>query len=213
MRDDLTDITVVLDRSGSMEACRNEAENGLNHFIQEQAKRPGQALLSLVQFDTEYELVHKGVPIGSVPKCVVVPRGMTALLDSVGRAIHETGDRLSKMPEADRPGLVVFVIITDGLENSSHEFTSAQVKQLIEQQESVYNWQFTFLGANQDAFAEADKIGIRAEAVACYSADAPDVAFAMAASKLGRIREMKRRGEEVEDAFSDGERAAMMPKK
>ena len=111
MRSDLTDITLVVDRSGSMEQVREDAEGGVNSFIAQQAKEPGEALLTLVQFDTEYEFLHKGVPISQVPKYELVPRGMTALLDAVGRAMNETGERLAKMDEADRPGLVVFVRI------------------------------------------------------------------------------------------------------
>ena len=93
-----------------------------------------------------------------------MPRGSTALLDAVGRAINETGDRLAKTPEQDRPGLVVFVIVTDGQENSSKEFSKARIKEMIDEQQKKYNWQFTFLGANQDAFAEAGGIGIRSAA-------------------------------------------------
>jgi hypothetical protein len=137
---------------------------------------------------------------------------MTALLDAVGRAIGDTGLRLHRMPENERPGLVLFVIITDGLENSSHEFNCDQIKQMIEHQKQVYSWQFTFLGANQDAFAEAGKMGINAEDAACYSAAAPDVAFSAAEGKLGRMRDMLRRGERIASAFSPEEREAMRPK-
>ena len=94
---------------------------------------------------------------------------MTALLDAVGRAINETGERLAKMNEQDRPGLVIFVIMTDGLENSSREFTKSQVKEMIEEQQSKYNWHFTFLGADQDAFAEAGGLGIAAAGAAQFS--------------------------------------------
>ena len=160
MRSNLTDITLVVDRSGSMEKIREDAEGGVNTFIHEQATHPGEALLTLVQFDTEYEFVHRGMPIKQVPPYTLVPRGNTALLDAVGRAINETGERLAKMAEQDRPGLVILVTTTDGLENSSKEFTKAQIKTLIEQQQSKYKWQFIFLGANQDAFAEAGGMGI-----------------------------------------------------
>ena len=85
MRSDLTDITLVVDRSGSMDEVREDAEGGVNTFIRQQAKEPGEALLTLVQFDTEYEFLHSGVPIQDVPKYELVPRGMTALLDAVGR--------------------------------------------------------------------------------------------------------------------------------
>ena len=165
MRTDLTDITLVVDRSGSMEAIREDAQGGVNAFIREQAGQPGEALLTLVQFDTEYEFIHRGVPIGQAPEYKLVPRGATALLDAVGRAINETGERLAKMPEEDRPGLVVFVVMTDGLENSSKEFDKAQIKKMIQHQQDEFNWHFTFLGANQDAFAEAGAMGI--DAAAC----------------------------------------------
>jgi hypothetical protein len=111
MKADLTDITLVVDRSSSMASVREDAEGGVNTFITDQAKEPGEALLTLVQFDTEYEFLHKGVPVSQVPKYELVPRGMTALLDAVGRAINETGERLSKMPDQDRPSLVIFVVM------------------------------------------------------------------------------------------------------
>ena len=162
MRTDLTDITVVMDRSGSMQSRRTDAEGGLNAFIEKQKTEPGEAVFTLVQFDNVYEFVHTAVPIKSVPPYTLVPRGgSTALLDAVGRAINETVHRLAKMNEADRPGLVIFVIITDGEENSSKEFKKAQIKAMIQHQTAVYGWQFTFLGANQDAFAEGGGIGNR----------------------------------------------------
>ena len=99
MNENLTDITLVMDRSGSMEARRRDAEGGVNTFIQEQAREPGEAVLTLVQFDTEYEVVHNGVAIHEVPRFTLRPRGATALLDAVGRAILETGKRLEAMPD------------------------------------------------------------------------------------------------------------------
>jgi len=141
---------------------REDAEGGVNAFIEQQATEPGEALLTLVQFDMEYEFLHKGVPISQVPKYKLVPRGMTALLDAIGRAINETGERLAKMAEQDRPGLVVFVVMTDGQENSSKEFSKADIKAMIQRQQDTYKWHFTFLGANQDAFAEAGEMGIAA---------------------------------------------------
>jgi hypothetical protein len=86
MRSDLTDITLVVDRSGSMQERRADAQGGVNAFIQKQAEEPGEALLTLVQFDTEYEIVHSGAPIHKVPEYTLEPRGATALLDAVGRA-------------------------------------------------------------------------------------------------------------------------------
>jgi uncharacterized protein YegL len=209
MRNSLTDVTVVLDRSGSMQSCREDAEGGLNTFIDEQKKQPGETLFSLVQFDTEYEFVHKGTPIREVGPCQLVPRGMTALLDAVGRAIAETGERLSGMPEPERPGLVVFVIVTDGQENSSKEYTKPQIKQMIETQQYIYKWQFTFLGANQDAFAEAASLGIHREGTANYKASNARYAFAAAAGNVGRMRSAAASGKQVFSAFLPEEREAM----
>ena len=210
MPSDLTDVTVILDRSGSMELCREEAQNGVNHFVEEQQKEPGECLFSLVQFDSEYEFVRKGVPIADVREFKLVPRGMTALLDAVGRAINETGERLAAMNEDDRPGLVVFVIVTDGQENASHEFTKAQVKEMIERQQKDYQWQFTFLGANQDAFAEAGAIGIRAGATANFNAKCAQAGFDSASVCLSGMRQMSALGKQVDCAYTEGQRGAML---
>lgn len=210
MRSDLIDITLVVDRSGSMQSIRDDAEGGVNSFIQEQAKEPGEALLTLVQFDTAYEFLTNGTPISQVPKYELHPRGMTALLDAVGRAINETGERLAKMPEQDRPGLVIFVVMTDGLENSSKEFTKAQIKEMIERQQNDYKWHFTFLGANQNAFAEAGGMGIHAAGAANYAMDKVAAAYGATISKVGRMRAQARAGETVDNAFTDEEREQMM---
>jgi len=205
MNVNLTDITLVVDRSGSMQQVQEDAEGGVNSFITEQAKEPGEALLTLVQFDTEYEFLHKGVPIGEVPEYKLVPRGMTALLDAVGRAINETGERLSKMYEANRPGLVIFVVMTDGLENASSEFSKAQVKEMIEHQQAVYKWNFTFLGANQDAFAEAQSMGIDAAGVANYTMNKVEAACLATGAKVTRMRKQRRSGKTVSNRYTDDE--------
>lgn len=210
MRPDLTDITLVVDRSGSMQSVRDDAEGGVNSFIVEQANEPGEALLTLVQFDTEYEFLHKGVPISQVPKYELVPRGMTALLDAVGRAINETGERLSKMDEQDRPGLVIFVIMTDGQENSSKEFSKAQIKEMVERQQNEYNWQFTFLGANQNAFEEAGGMGIHADGAAIFASEKFAATYAVTGAKVSRMRKQRREGETVKNAFTEEERREMM---
>ena len=209
MRSDLTDITLVVDRSGSMAQIKEDAEGGVNAFMAAQAKLPGEATLTLVQFDTEYDFVHRGTPISQVPRYELVPRGMTALLDAVGRAINETGERLAKLAEQDRPGLVVVVVMTDGLENSSREFDKLQIKQMIEHQQEIYSWQFTFLGANQDAFAEAGAIGISASSAANYNPDKVCGAWLGTASKVGRMRAQKMAGETVVNEYTAEEREEM----
>jgi Mg-chelatase subunit ChlD len=209
MRPDLTDITLVVDRSGSMEVIRADAEGGVNAFVAEQAKQPGEALLTLVQFDTQYEFLHRGVRVQDIPAYHLVPRGMTALLDAVGRAINETGERLAKMDENDRPGLVIFVVMTDGQENSSHEFTKDQIKQMITHQQDKYGWHFTFLGANQDAFAEAGALGIQAAGAANFSPLKVQAAYAVTGGKVSRMRAQRRAGDTVQNEFTEEERGKM----
>lgn len=209
MNPNLTDITLVIDRSGSMQDICNDAEGGINAFIVEQAKQPGMALLTLVQFDTEYEFIHRGIPIQQVPKYQLQPRGSTALLDAVGRAIKEAGQRLATMPESERPGLVVFVIVTDGQENASQEFTKAQIKEMIEHQQNVYKWRFIFLGADQDAFDEAQSMGINPGSSSPYARSKSGQAYAMSSRRLSQMRSQRSYMEEVDDAFTDEERAMM----
>lgn len=209
MRSDLTDITLVVDRSGSMDAIREDAEGGLNALIREQAALPGEAVLTLVEFDSEYDVVHSGKPIGDVPPYRLVPRGHTALLDAVGRAVAETGERLAKMEEKDRPGLVLFAIVTDGLENASREYTKARVREMIEIQQRDYSWQFTFLGANQDAFAEARSMGVVPIGAAGFSPDKVGETYRATSSKFGRMRGAAASGQTVDNAFTDAERQSM----
>lgn len=161
MNKEHTEVIIVLDRSGSMESIKTDMEGGINQFFEDQKKEPGRCSVTFTQFDNEYEILYSGVDIQSVPKAVLVPRSMTALLDAVGRTIKEVGDRLAKTAEADKPGRVIMLIVTDGLENASKEFTHRQVKALIEEQTSKYNWMFVYLGANQDAFSAAAGIGIK----------------------------------------------------
>jgi len=178
MKEDLTDINIVLDRSGSMSSVRDDTIGGFNTFLQSQKEAPGEAQLTLVQFDHEYEIVYNGVDVQSVSELTTktfVPRGSTALLDAIGRTINSTGARLAEMPEEERPGKVIFVILTDGEENSSAEFTKDQINEMIKLQTEIYNWDFVFLGANQDAIKTGASIGIVAGNAMTYAATADGV--------------------------------------
>lgn len=163
MNNNLTDITIVIDRSGSMQTIKNDTIGGFNTFLKDQQETPGQATFSLHQFDDLFETVIDARPIAEVKPLdskTYVPRGSTALLDAVGRSINSTGERLAKMEEKDRPGKVVFVIITDGEENASKEFTLSKVKSMIKLQQETYKWQFVFLGANIDAVSVGAGLGV-----------------------------------------------------
>lgn len=157
---DLTLIGILVDRSGSMQSCRIDMEGGIKSLLAEQAKADNPIEVTMAQFDTTYDIVYPPTPIKAAPTYVLQPRGGTALLDGMGRFITETGEALAKKKEKNRPGKVLIVVVTDGQENSSHEWTRKAVKDLITQQRSIYQWDFVFLGANMDAVAEADSFGI-----------------------------------------------------
>ena len=183
MKQNLTDINVVLDRSGSMESVRTDTIGGFNAFLKTQKEAPGEATLTLAQFDDQYEIVHNGKNIQDVPNLTAetfVPRGMTALLDAIGRTVNATGARLSAMPEDQRPGKVIFVILTDGQENKSSEFTKAKINEMIKHQKEAYRWDFVFLGANQDAIHAGTSLGINAGNTMTYAANSKGTAAAFA---------------------------------
>ncbi|MCX4750967.1 VWA domain-containing protein [Kitasatospora sp. NBC_01287] len=164
-------IAIVLDRSGSMQTVKTDTEGGLRAFLAAQADAPGDTTVSLYQFDTSYDTVYENAPLADVPHFTLVPRGGTALLDAVGRTITTVGAQLAALPAGDRPGEVIVVILTDGEENSSREFNLHHVKRLITEQQGTYGWQFVFLGADQDAFAAAGGMGIRADTTLSYSGE------------------------------------------
>lgn len=162
-------IAVILDRSGSMQAVKSDTEGGLRAFLEAQHEAPGSTTVSLYQFDDQYQAVYENTPLARVPDFTLRPRGATALLDAVGRTVTALGEQLAAMPEEDRASEVIVVILTDGHENASREYTLAQVKALITEQQTAYGWKFVFLGADQDAFAAAADIGIRRDTTLSYS--------------------------------------------
>ncbi len=166
-------IVTVLDRSGSMTAIRADMEGGFNQFIAEQKVLPGECLVSLYQFDDSYDVVYENVPIAEVKPLILEPRGWTALLDALGKTITTVGEQLRALPEEKRPGAVIVQVITDGQENKSKEYSLAQVKTLIDTQQTQYNWQFLYLGASASTFGDAQSLGIAQ--VAQYTANSAGV--------------------------------------
>jgi len=175
MKKNLTEMVFILDRSGSMHCLTADTIGGFNSMIENQKKEDGEAYVTTVLFDDFYEMLHDHVNIQDVKPITnneYFARGMTALLDAVGKTINSVGNRLSVTPEDERPEKVVFVITTDGLENASVEFTKSTVKEMIEHQQSKYSWTFIFLGANMDAVSEAVSLGINANHSHTYTASA-----------------------------------------
>ncbi len=172
MKQRYTHISFVLDRSGSMESVKDDTIGGFNQFLSEQKTVAGEATITLVQFDDLYEYILEMTDIvvaKPLDEKTFVPRGWTALFDAIGRCIDETGAALSKLPESDRPERVIFVILTDGMENASRKYTRESIEDRISHQRDVYKWQFVFLGANQDAISSATSIGISAKSSMTYA--------------------------------------------
>jgi hypothetical protein len=162
---DYRHIIVVMDRSGSIESILGDMQGGFNNFVAEQRKEPMRTTFSLWEFDDEIGRYADFVPLEQFTGYAIVPRGMTALNDAIMKATSAEGARLAAMPEDQRPGKVVLVIATDGLENRSTEFPgkgNALVGERIRHQEETYGWTVLYMGIGHDAFTSAAEIGISA---------------------------------------------------
>jgi uncharacterized protein YegL len=202
MNEKLTEIACLIDRSGSMNHIRSDALDGFNAFLEGQKKVGGEARLSLVLFNDTYELVQECVDIQDVPELdetTYTPGGSTALLDAIGRTIDDIGKRLSDNSEEERPGKVIVAVLTDGLENASRVYTSYKVSDMIRHQEEAYNWEFIYLGANQDAVLEAQKLSIRASNAVSWDSDSQGtrVAFNRLSADVRKRRVSHRKGKNV----------------
>lgn len=174
MKKNLTELVFILDRSGSMYNLVEDTIGGFNSMIENQKKEPGEAYVTTVLFDDHYEILHDHVNLKELHPITdkeYYARGCTALLDAVGKTINYIGTRLNNTPESERPDKVIFVITTDGYENSSKEFTKIQIKDMIEHQQNKYSWTFIFLGANIDAVSEASNLGINTDFARTYIAN------------------------------------------
>jgi hypothetical protein len=204
---DVSLIAALLDRSGSMESIADDTRGGFDAYIAGERSQSGSTLVTLAQFDNVYDVVYQNRPIDEVPPLTLEPRGMTALLDAIGRFVTEVGSGLAALPEQDRPGDITVLVMTDGHENASAEWTKDAVRQLIVQQETVYGWDFVFLGANMDAIDVGTSLGFAPGKSLTYEATGAGVggAFSAVASYTSRKRS---RGEApaASVVFDDAER-------
>ena len=196
MKENLTELVFILDRSGSMSALTDDTIGGFNSLIESQKAEEGEAFVTTVLFDDKYELLHDHVNIKDVlplTRKEYFARGMTALLDAIGRTINTIGERLAKTPEEERPSRIVIAITTDGFENASKEFTKKQIKDMIEHQQSKYSWVFMFLGANMDAVSEAESLGIRGTMARTYtnSSRGVETVYTAMSASMSLAREAK----------------------
>ena len=193
MKKNLTELVMILDRSGSMGGLESDTIGGYNSMLRKQRETEGEVLVSTVLFDDRSEVLYDRVPLEKLPQMTekeYYVRGCTALLDAIGGAIHHIGNVHKYAREEDRPEKTIFVITTDGMENASREYSYDSVKQLVERQKEQYGWEFLFLGANIDAIETAGRFGISADRAANYNSDREGTAlnYAVLADTVSEMR-------------------------
>lgn len=174
MKKNLTEIVFILDRSGSMGGLEKDTIGGFNSLIEKQKKENGEAYISTVLFDSSTEVLHDRVELNKIQpmtKDEYYVRGMTALLDALGGAIKHIGNIHKYARKEDVPEKTMFIIMTDGHENSSRKYHYDEIRRMITRQKERYGWEFMFLGANMDAISEARKYGIAEDMAVEYNCD------------------------------------------
>lgn len=174
MKENLTELVFILDKSGSMHGLETDTIGGFNSLIEKQKKEEGKALVTTILFDDKTEVVHDRVDLEYIRNMTseqYVTGGTTALLDAVGGAVSHIRKIHKYIRPEDVPAKTLFVITTDGMENASRHYTYEKVKKLIEHQKAKYGWEFIFLGANIDAAETAVSMGISRDRAADYISD------------------------------------------
>ena len=175
MKKNLTELVFILDRSGSMSGLERDTIGGFNAMIEKQKKQDGECIVSTVLFDDESRVIHDRVSLDEIKLMTeddYFVGGCTALIDTIGGAIHHIGNVHKYARPEDVPENTIFIITTDGQENASHHYSSDKVKQMIERQKDKYGWEFLFIGANIDAVETAKRYGIDRNRAVNYNADA-----------------------------------------
>ncbi len=180
MKKNLTELVFILDKSGSMAGLESDTIGGYNSMLRKQQDLEGDCVITTVLFDHTYELLHDRIdlravsPITEKEYCV---GGCTALLDAIGKTVHKIAQAQKHTAEEYRAEKVLFVIITDGAENSSREYSASRVKEMIQHEKEKYGWEFIFLGANIDAVETAGRFGIAPDRAVDYVPDAEGTAL------------------------------------
>lgn len=174
MKTNIAELVFILDKSGSMSGLEGDTIGGYNAMLKKQQQEQGEAVVTTVLFDDNYELLHDRINIKGIKEITekeYFVGGCTALLDAIGKTIHKIGNAQKHTGEDMRADKVMFVIITDGMENASREYSYDKIKKMIDRQKEKFGWEFIFLGANIDAVSTAARFGISADRAANYNAD------------------------------------------
>ncbi len=220
---DYTHYTILVDRTGSMEGIAAETQAGIAAYLKEQAALDGKATYSLYEFDSWFDeddpagisshdmrlklnCIADFAPISQAPGYVLMPRGRTPLYDAQGMTITKVGAKLAALPENQRPGRNVFVTATDGQNNDSREWDADRTNALVTRQREVYGWQFTYIGANQDAFAQGSAMGMTTNSTMNYRATHAGTQSVWSAAAAASTRYAS--GQSPDIAYTDAERKA-----
>jgi len=193
MEKNLTELVFILDRSGSMSGLESDTIGGFNAMLEKQKKESGECIVTTVLFDDRYDLLHDRFPLKSVSPITsneYYVRGSTALLDAVGRTIDKIVNVQKRISESDRASKVMFVIITDGMENASREYRYDRVKEMVEYEQKTYGWEFLFLGANIDAIGVASRFGITHDRAVnyCPDSDGTQLNYSILSKTISHVR-------------------------
>ena len=199
MKNNITELVFILDRSGSMAGLESDTIGGFNSLIEKQRKQDGKCYVSTVLFDNVSEVLYDRVELSKIRKMTeddYTVRGCTALIDAIGGSIHHIGNVHKYARPEDVPEQTMFVIMTDGMENASRRYSYFQVQRMVKRQQERYGWEFLFLGANMDAISAARSFGIREDRAVRYACDSAGTSlnFEVASKTIARVRS----GQEIE---------------
>ena len=207
IKNGITELVFILDRSGSMAGLESDTIGGFNAMIEKQKKQDGKCYVSTVLFDNVSEVLHDRVNLFDIKPMTdkeYTVRGCTALIDALGGAIHHIGNIHKYARNEDVPEHTVFVITTDGMENASRKYGSAEVKAMIERQKEKYGWEFLFIGANIDAVETAAQYGIDKDRAVNYVPDSAGthILYESVSAVVGNVRANKCMDKQWSDELS-----------